>query len=55
VVAAGRLELEVDGCTYALDQGDAVLFSADVPHAYVNPLRRETVIHLVMTYAKDVG
>ncbi len=50
VVTAGRLELHVGGATYDLRTGDAILFTADVPHAYVNPGNDECWMYLVMTY-----
>jgi quercetin dioxygenase-like cupin family protein len=55
VVASGAIELGVDGATTSLGPGDAVVFHADVPHAYANPSDAEAVLYLVMTYAEDVG
>ena len=55
VVTAGKLVLEVGGETFKLDAGDAVMFAADVPHAYVNPGSDECWMHLVMTYANQPG
>jgi rhodanese-related sulfurtransferase/transcriptional regulator with XRE-family HTH domain len=52
VVTAGRLELEVDGARHTLARGDAVVFGADVPHAYVNPAGEACWMYLVMTYAR---
>ena len=40
---------------YRLHPGDAILFTADVPHAYRNVGSTEAVMYLVMTYAEDVG
>jgi transcriptional regulator with XRE-family HTH domain len=37
--------------THELEKGDAIVFEADVPHAYVNASERECVMYLVMTYA----
>jgi len=54
IVATGRLEMTVGRQTYALETGDAILFEADVPHTYVNPGDRETVMYLVMTYAEEI-
>jgi transcriptional regulator with XRE-family HTH domain len=51
IVTSGKLDLQVGGERHVLDQGDAIVFSADVPHAYVNPASEECWIHLVMTYA----
>lgn len=50
IVTAGRLELHVGGAQYDLGTGDAILFTADVPHAYVNPGNDECWMYLVMTY-----
>jgi transcriptional regulator with XRE-family HTH domain len=55
VVAAGALEVEVDGARTALAAGDALAFQADVPHVYENPGTVETLAYLVMTYAEAVG
>ncbi len=55
VVSSGRLELDVDRATHRLEAGDAIVFAADVPHAYRNPGQTETVMYLVMTYAERVG
>jgi rhodanese-related sulfurtransferase/transcriptional regulator with XRE-family HTH domain len=52
VVTAGRLELIVDGHQFELGKGDAIVFAADVPHAYVNQDRDECWMHLVMTYGR---
>lgn len=50
VIVTGRLELVVGETRHELERGDAILFSADVPHAYVNPGSEECLMHLVMTY-----
>lgn len=56
VVSDGKLQLEVSGERHAVDAGDAVVFEADVPHAYRNPdPARDTRMYLVMTYAEPVG
>lgn len=51
IVTAGRLELHVGAERYELKKGDAIVFAADVPHAYVNPGHEECWMYLVMTYA----
>ncbi len=51
VVTSGRLVLEVGKERYELAKGDAIVFVADVPHAYVNPGSEECTMNLVMTYA----
>ena len=38
-----------------LDEGDAILFEADVPHSYRNLADGEAVLYLVMTYVQTVG
>jgi len=50
VVTAGSLELEVAGQRYELGEGDAIVFGADVPHAYTNPGHDACWMYLVMTY-----
>ncbi len=55
VVSRGAVEIELEGAAHRLEQGDAIVFEADVPHAYRNPLDGETVMYLVMTYADTVG
>ena len=40
--------------THRSARGDAILFEADVPHAYRNPGEVETVMYLVMTYAEEM-
>ena len=51
VVAEGQLELSVGKEVHLLHAGDAIVFEADVPHAYANAGGRECVMYLVMTYA----
>lgn len=55
VVSAGAVEIEVDGQRTALARGDALVFQADVPHAYLSAADQEAVLYLVMTYAEPVG
>jgi transcriptional regulator with XRE-family HTH domain len=55
VVTAGTIEIDVAGDTHRLETGDSILFEADTPHAYRNPGRVEAVMHLVMTYAEEIG
>jgi transcriptional regulator with XRE-family HTH domain len=55
-VSEGCLDLGVDGERLTLGAGDAVVFEADVPHAYRNPdPAGEARMFLVMTYAEPVG
>jgi transcriptional regulator with XRE-family HTH domain len=53
VVTAGAVEIEVDHVAHQLEVGDAILFSADVPHSYRNPGSAEAVMYLVMTYVEE--
>ena len=55
VVTAGAVEISIASTRYRLHTGDAILFTADVPHAYRNLAEVEAVMYLVMTYAEDIG
>lgn len=55
VVNAGALEITVGAERHQLATGDAILFEADVPHAYANRGDRPAVVYLVMTYAETVA
>jgi transcriptional regulator with XRE-family HTH domain len=55
VVAAGAVEISVASTDYRLHKGDAIQFTADVPHAYRNVGQVEAVLYLVMSYADDIG
>jgi rhodanese-related sulfurtransferase/transcriptional regulator with XRE-family HTH domain len=52
IVTSGKLELQVADKKYELEKGDAIVFTADVPHAYVNLSNDECWMYLVMTYVK---
>jgi transcriptional regulator with XRE-family HTH domain len=52
VVATGNVEVTVNDQHYLVAEGDAILFTADVPHTYRNPDDAETRIYLVMVYAE---
>jgi len=52
IVTSGRLELVAGDKKYELNEGDAIVFTADVPHSYVNPSNEECWMYLVMTYNK---
>jgi transcriptional regulator with XRE-family HTH domain len=54
-VTAGTVEIEVAGERHRLEAGDAIVFEADLPHAYRNPGKSEAVMYLVMTYAQEIG
>lgn len=55
VVTAGAVEISVASAEYSLRSGDAILFTADVRHAYRNVGEVEAVMYLVMTYADAIG
>ncbi len=50
LVTQGRLVLELGSERHELAKGDAIAFTADVRHAYVNPSNEECWMSLVMTY-----
>jgi rhodanese-related sulfurtransferase/transcriptional regulator with XRE-family HTH domain len=52
VVTAGQLELQIGREKHLLGVGDAIVFTADVPHSYVNLGRDECWMYLVMHYPK---
>ncbi len=53
VVTRGSMRVRVPDGVHELATGDAILFLADVPHAYENPHAEEAVMILAMTY-RDV-
>jgi transcriptional regulator with XRE-family HTH domain len=55
VVSKGAVEIEVEGTSQLLAQGDAIVFEADSPHVYRNTSDDEAILYLVMTYADTVG
>jgi transcriptional regulator with XRE-family HTH domain len=55
VVNAGAVTITVGHSAHALNQGDALLFAADVPHAYCNRGDDDALMYLVMTYAETLG
>ncbi len=55
IVAKGHAALEFSDQREILEPGDAIVFPADVPHAYVNTGDTEVVMYLVMTYVETVG
>jgi rhodanese-related sulfurtransferase/transcriptional regulator with XRE-family HTH domain len=52
IVTSGRLELTCGAEKWELEKGDAIVFTADKPHAYVNPTSQECWMYLVMTCAR---
>ena len=56
IVARGSIEVGAGKEPgHILEEGDAILFEADVPHSYRNLGEREAVLYLVMTYTQTVG
>lgn len=56
VIVKGALEIRSGReAAHALQEGDAVVFEADVPHSYRNLSDAETVAYLVMTYVETIG
>ena len=54
VVVRGPVEIVTADGPHRLEEGDAILFEADSPHAYRNPGEAEAVLHLVMAYVEPV-
>lgn len=50
VVAQGALEISVNEERFLLSTGDSILFYADQPHCYRNPVDSEAVAYLVVTH-----
>jgi transcriptional regulator with XRE-family HTH domain len=56
VVVRGTVEITVgDEAPQVVAEGDAIMFQADVPHAYANLGQTEVTMFLVMTYVAPVG
>ena len=55
VVNAGIVTISVGGSVYELNPGDAMLFAADVAHAYRNVGNTDALMYLVMAYAETLG
>jgi len=56
ILAHGTVEIHVEGSRpVVLSEGDAIVFEADVPHAYRNLGPTEAILYLVMTYVEAVG
>jgi len=50
VVSQGALEITVNDEHFLLSTGDSILFYADQPHRYRNPVDSEAVAYLVVTH-----
>jgi transcriptional regulator with XRE-family HTH domain len=55
VVTQGAVTIKVGSDVVRLATGDAVLFTADVPHTYENSSAEPALMYLVMTYTHEVG
>jgi len=55
VVSSGAVTITVGTAVHELSQGDAILFVADVAHAYHNRSDRDVLMYLVMTYPDTLG
>lgn len=54
-VASGQVEIVVAGLSHILKPDDAIMFEADVPHAYRNRRSSTASMYLVMTYIDRIG
>ncbi len=52
IVTTGQLEMHIGRDVRILNAGDAIVFTADVEHSYVNPGKEECWMYLVMHYPK---
>ena len=50
----GTLDYEIDGEHYRLDQGDALLFRADLAHRWKNPGREPAIFLMMMQVTPKV-
>jgi len=55
VVTRGQVEIRVGKERHLLGDGDAILFEADVPHAYANAGSGDAQLYLVMIYAERLA
>jgi mannose-6-phosphate isomerase-like protein (cupin superfamily) len=55
VVNAGAVTITVGNSVHDLNQGDALLFAADVAHCYCNRGDDDALMYLVITYAETLG
>jgi mannose-6-phosphate isomerase-like protein (cupin superfamily) len=49
-LAAGKIQVVVDGTSYMLEEDDAISFEADVPHRYRNLGRVKAIMYVVLSY-----
>jgi transcriptional regulator with XRE-family HTH domain len=55
VVAQGALEISINEERFLLSTGDAIIFYADQPHRYRNPVDSEAVAYLVVIHPETRG
>jgi rhodanese-related sulfurtransferase/transcriptional regulator with XRE-family HTH domain len=55
IVVSGKLEMHIGSEVHVLEEGDAIVFAADVAHSYVNLANVDCKMYLVMTYAAPVS
>jgi quercetin dioxygenase-like cupin family protein len=55
VVKCPLVEVVVAGVSHVLKPDDAIMFEADVPHAYRNRRASTANMYLVMTYIDTLG
>ena len=55
IVTSGTVQITVESVVHELQNGDAIFFGADVPHAYRNVGPTDAVMYLVMSYSDAVG
>jgi transcriptional regulator with XRE-family HTH domain len=55
VVNTGTVTIAVGTSAHALNQGDALLFAADVAHSYCNRGDDDALMYLVMTHTETLG
>jgi transcriptional regulator with XRE-family HTH domain len=53
VVAAGAVEIDINGVNHRLETGDAILFAADVPHFYRDAGAADATMYVVVSHAAD--
>ena len=55
VVAQGAVEVSINQERYLLSTGDSIVFYADQPHGYRNPVDSEALAYLVVTHPESRG
>lgn len=47
IVISGELEIEIDGTSYKLYEGDSIFIKQNTPHRYRNPANTPSVVYWV--------